>query len=493
MKKSLKDLLGELRAKNESKISLAAKRKELRSKLIGHRDQTSAEYSELSGDYYQIDEQLDTVRDEIDAVRAEISEAQIEEGKRTIPNVEDATASQREEMLSSKEYNHAFFRSIINGKISKDDSDIMAFGQRAVTDMNGDGVSSGANYLIPTTTYNMILSVIKEYGQVYSAISKTGFSGDISIPIGTLNGKTENADGTFTLDFVFSEVKISQEAIIGSVIVKNLLLKNSISALESFIVEQIGKQIALQLDNGIINGDGGSFKGILEELIAVAYTTLDYDTIINIEHALKRAYSKTAGFIMNWTTFGKCRKIKDENKNPIGKTDVVVKINGMDFSTIDGKAVLIVDEVIMGDDDILYGNLASYRVNESQSMVIESNASPEFKSDKTVYRGKVYSGGQPVLATENFVLYSISTDKVATPTATPGAGAVASGTEITLASATTGTTIYYTVDGSTPTRNSTKYVGTAKPSVTGAVTIKAIAVKKGMVDSAVLSAAYTLS
>lgn len=79
----------------------------------------------------------------------------------------------------------------------------------------------------------------------------------------------------------------------------------------------------------------------------------------------------------------------------------------------------------------------------------------------------------------------------ATPTATPGAGAVASGTEVALATTTAGATIYYTTDGSTPDMDSDVY--TDKIKITANVTIKAIAVKDGLDGSAVLTAAYTIS
>jgi hypothetical protein len=83
---------------------------------------------------------------------------------------------------------------------------------------------------------------------------------------------------------------------------------------------------------------------------------------------------------------------------------------------------------------------------------------------------------------------------VVTPTATPTAGAVISGTTITLASFTAGAEIWYTIDGSVPAKdgvNSTKY--TNPIAIIAAVTIKAIAVKDGMNDSAILEAVYTIA
>lgn len=84
-----------------------------------------------------------------------------------------------------------------------------------------------------------------------------------------------------------------------------------------------------------------------------------------------------------------------------------------------------------------------------------------------------------------------SLEKVATPTANPAAGAVDSGTAVTLSTTTPNATIFYTIDGSDPSMASTKYVDPIV--ITAAVTIKAIAIADGYDPSAVLSSAYTLN
>ena len=81
-------------------------------------------------------------------------------------------------------------------------------------------------------------------------------------------------------------------------------------------------------------------------------------------------------------------------------------------------------------------------------------------------------------------------ETVETPEFSVASGAVNSGTEVTITCATEGAKIYYTTDGSNPTASSTEYI--AAISVTAAVTLKAIAVKDGMNDSAVASASYTI-
>jgi HK97 family phage major capsid protein len=395
--------------------------------------------------------------------------------------------------VDSVEYRDAFFRSIGNRRITNADAKILEVGKRAAHDYNGDGVPEGSEYLIPGTTKNQIVDVIKQYGQVYSAVTKTTFNGEIYIPIGRLKGKIKNDDGTFRLEFAFDNIKISQGAIIGTITIKNILLKNSISALEAYLVKQIGLQIALQLDNGVINGDGDSFTGILEKLEPRSYSTVGWDLVVDIEHSLKQAYSATAGFVMNWATFGKFRKIRGADNLPIASSVPIIMGNGYSVPyTLDNKPVLIVDPIIVGDGDILYGNLEAYNVNESQGMVIESDTSPEFIKDKTVWRGKVYSGGEPVLSEENFVLFCKDDDMAETPTIIPSSGAVDDGAEITLTSATEGAVFYYTTDGSIPTKKSQRYNEKAKPVVNGTMTFKAIASKVGMKNSDPAEATYTI-
>ncbi|HXP91428.1 MAG TPA: chitobiase/beta-hexosaminidase C-terminal domain-containing protein, partial [Fibrobacteria bacterium] len=77
------------------------------------------------------------------------------------------------------------------------------------------------------------------------------------------------------------------------------------------------------------------------------------------------------------------------------------------------------------------------------------------------------------------------------PAFSPAAGTYSTAQNVSLTSATTGATIYYTTDGSAPTPASTKYTGAAVP-VVASETIQAIAVAVGMATSPAASAAYAI-
>ena len=91
---------------------------------------------------------------------------------------------------------------------------------------------------------------------------------------------------------------------------------------------------------------------------------------------------------------------------------------------------------------------------------------------------------------ESAVASAAYTLDVATPVFSPAAGTYSTAQSVKITDATAGATIYYTINGTTPTPASTKY--TAAIAVKAAETIKAIAVAAGHTESAVASATYTI-
>jgi hypothetical protein len=97
------------------------------------------------------------------------------------------------------------------------------------------------------------------------------------------------------------------------------------------------------------------------------------------------------------------------------------------------------------------------------------------------------SGDSPVASAD----YTISPEStVSTPTFTPAAGTFTSGQSISIADKTSGATIYFTTDGSTPTTSSKKYASPV--SVDSTETLKAIAVAANDINSSIASGTYSI-
>ncbi len=82
-------------------------------------------------------------------------------------------------------------------------------------------------------------------------------------------------------------------------------------------------------------------------------------------------------------------------------------------------------------------------------------------------------------------------EKVDNPSFTPDTGTYTQSQNVTITCQTTGAAIYYTLDGTTPTASSALYTGALNVSTTS--TIKVIVIKPGMLDSYVVTAAYTIN
>ena len=80
-------------------------------------------------------------------------------------------------------------------------------------------------------------------------------------------------------------------------------------------------------------------------------------------------------------------------------------------------------------------------------------------------------------------------ETVSAPVIAPNGGTFTGSQLVTITVSTEGAAIYYTTDGTVPTAASTKYTGAF--TISGTTTVRAIAVKDGMNDSAVVSAVFT--
>jgi len=135
---------------------------------------------------------------------------------------------------------------------------------------------------------------------------------------------------------------------------------------------------------------------------------------------------------------------------------------------------------------VVSGNTNYFNVDEDTGIIstkITNIPEDAYILEVSAYDGIGYSD-------TNATIGIIVNNVVATPTANPIAGTYSSSLSITLSTITTGAYIYYTVDGSEPTKLSTLY--NSQINISTSTTIKAKAFKSGIEDSGVLVANYIL-
>jgi hypothetical protein len=142
--------------------------------------------------------------------------------------------------------------------------------------------------------------------------------------------------------------------------------------------------------------------------------------------------------------------------------------------------------------------LYAYDATNLANLLYTSNQAPnnrdvpggEIKfATPTIANSKVYVGSQ--YAVSAFGELNTGTTTAYSPSFTPVAGTYSSAQSITLSDSITGASIYYTLDGSTPTTGSTLYTGPF--TVSSTTTVNAIATATGYANSPVSSATYTIS
>ena len=124
-----------------------------------------------------------------------------------------------------------------------------------------------------------------------------------------------------------------------------------------------------------------------------------------------------------------------------------------------------------------------------------TSASPVYSSQITVSASETISAIAIATDFQNSAVgvaaYTINLPMTQTPTFSPAAGTYTGTQSVSIACSTSGATIYYTLDGSTPTTASSVYSGPLSLAVS--TTINAIATASGYTQSAQATAAYTIN
>lgn len=153
-----------------------------------------------------------------------------------------------------------------------------------------------------------------------------------------------------------------------------------------------------------------------------------------------------------------------------------VKISGVTISAVNGKNFTMTDET---------GSVAGY--NTFTGTFYNPNVTVEEGEGFTVI-GFVSCYKTTLQITPVSITGGTVLEPVADPVFSIESGAYPTGTKVEITCATAGASIFYTLDNTTPTAASEEYTGAID--LTESVTIKAIAVKEGMANSAVVSATY---
>ena len=273
-----------------------------------------------------------------------------------------ATKRDDEHMLESMEYRKAF----------------MAYVQRGVAMpaelRAGNAISTQeTGAAIPMTIMNEVINTVrKRYGNLYSKVKKTSVAGGVKYPIGALTAsfkwisestvsprqKTSQL-ASVTFEYNTAEIRVAQTFL------ANLL---TLSAFEAKLTEVIAIAYLQAMDYGIVNGSGdGQMLGILNDARVTNTITMTAADMSNWTAWRKKFFSKLplgyrAGeFIFAASTVDAyLETMADNNNNPIFRQATGLVVNDGDAVNPNGRffgrEISLVEEDIIADFDTANAN-----------------------------------------------------------------------------------------------------------------------------------------
>lgn len=391
----------------KKKLLKLLKQKQERKAALGKRAQETDNIEELRS----INTELETLNTEIEELRGiinEIPEDEPEDGKpgedrddnnnpeggesrnqplggTQILGTYGIGQSQQQNQRAIDRYDTTEYRSAFMDYVTRGvRSDALEFRADSTTGVGDIGA------VIPTTILNKIVEKMKDYGMIWSRVTKTSMQGGVEIPIsnakptatwvnaGTMSDKQKKVvNGNISFSYHKLQCRVAVELVAGTV---------AMPVFEQTISDNIYEAMIVALEEGIISGTGvGQPLGITkdtnipaDQIIEVAVEDIEkYDTWTTLLAKVPRKYRNRAVVIMadaDWNKY--ILGMTDTNGQPIAR--VTYGIDGTQQERLLGKEVIPVEDYLPSIDDAEEGdvfaiicNLSDYMVNSNMQMTFK--------------------------------------------------------------------------------------------------------------------------
>ena len=317
----------------------------------------------------------------------------------------------KENIFGSNEYRSAFFKTMLGQKLS--DVEQRTF-NRAMEQQDiehrADSFASSSNSsaVLPEQTLNEVIKKARTQGGLIAHVRNFNMPTKIRIPIGTPTDRAMwHTEGEYVEaekpDTAFVQFEGNEILKVFSISVKAKTM--SISAFESYLVEELTNAVVETIDYALINGTGvNQGEGILTGITWNAANSFDttgaYTDFTKALALLKRGYSANAKFAMsNATLYNTVYSVMDNNNRPIFITDAQNETVGH----ILGKEVIIDDNI--EDGTIILGDFNYMGYNLPEGVMLEQSRESSFRSGLVDYRAMAIADTR-VLVDEAFVKLS---------------------------------------------------------------------------------------
>lgn len=346
--------------------------------------QDAAEVRSLTEDLEDVNAEIEETKEELKAIEEEEARsASVVPQNATLVNPLQTVAQfegnkRSEDPLASMEYRKAF----------------MAYVQRGTAipaEFRGETTSTAdVGAAIPFTVMNEVINTVrKRYGNLYSKVTKTNVKGGVEYPVGALRAtfkwinestvsprqKAGNL-GKVSFGYNVAEIKVSQ-TFLASIL--------TLEAFEAKLTEIIAIAYLEAMDYGIVNGSGdGSMLGILNDARVTNTITMTAANMSDWKAWRKNFFAKlplgyrSGEFIFaNSTVDAYLETMSDANGNPVFRQATGLEVYDADATNprgrFFGREIALVEEDIIADFDTasqgdvigIYWQPEEYAINEN--------------------------------------------------------------------------------------------------------------------------------
>lgn len=328
-----------------------------------------------------------------------------------------------ETVFDTKEYRNAFLKTLVGQQLNEVEKDAYNVAMKEAEKRNDEyNTSSNAAAVLPTTMLNEIIKKARTMGGLMAECRAFSVPTKIAIPVGTPGSKaswhTEGA-AVETEKATVTNITFDGYEIIKIFSISAKVRKMSISAFESYLVDELTACVMECIADALVNGDGSGEGTGLEEGVTWVKTAgatqnavevasnkdIAYADVIAAAALLKRGYAQGAKWAMNnKTLYSVFFTMSDSNAQPIFVAKTLGEAKAGDVGRILGFDVVIDDNI--ADNVIYLGNYAKYMgYNMPEGIVIETSKDSGFRKGLIDYRAMAIADCKPIVADAFVKLY----------------------------------------------------------------------------------------
>lgn len=238
------------------------------------------------------------------------------------------------------------------------------------------GTGSEGGYTVPEGFYNRIIEAMKAYGgmrESRATILRTATGNDLPMPtindtgnIGAILGENTQVGEQ---DVTFAQKTLGAYTYTSKLIRVSLqLLQDSAFDMEAFLARILAERIGRATNAHFTTGTGtsqpeGIVTGSAAGLTAAATGAVTYAELMELKHAVNRAYRQNAQWMFNDNTLLAIKKLTDGNSRPLWSPGIAAG----EPDRFDGDRYVVNDDMAdmaTSSKPIIYGDFSAYFIRD---------------------------------------------------------------------------------------------------------------------------------